>query len=220
MKLYDEAFQAAAAVVNAYQIGNLEGYPADQGVSLPWICQMAVNAGAGDHLEIGTSWGASAIAVSLAKKLAGLPGKVWCIDPYNKERENVVQIGNPENLPIASISGARRNIKNAEADIQIIRAKSLPFPEKLKDKRFVSAYVDGAHTGETPYLDMVEVSKRVDFYIGTDNYEEGYPDVLDACHKFVNERDWNLYFKNFIFVSFRKASPPRNMLLSTRLEHT
>lgn len=220
MKLFDEAFQAAAAVVNAFQTGQLEGYPADQGVSLPWVCQMAVNAGAGDHLEIGTSWGASAIAVALAKKRAGLPGKVWCIDPYNKKRENVVKIGEPDNLPTASISAARRNIKNAEVDVQIIRADSLPFPDKLKDMRFVSAYVDGSHVGETPYLDLMEVSKRVDYYVGTDNYEEGYPDVLAACHKFLQQDLWNLYFKNFIFISFRKAAPPRNMLLSNRLEHT
>ena len=76
MKLYDEAFKAAALTVNAFRAGELEGYPADNGISLPWACQMAVNAGAGDHLEIGTSWGASAIAVSIAKKAAGLPGKV------------------------------------------------------------------------------------------------------------------------------------------------
>jgi hypothetical protein len=220
MKLYDEAFQAAAVTVNAFQAGELEGYPADQGVSLPWICQLAVNAGAGDHLEIGTSWGASAIAVALAKKRAGLPGKVWCIDPYGKKRENVIAIGQGADLPTASISGARRNIKKAEVDVQIVRAKSQPFPNRLAGMRFVSAYVDGAHTGETPYLDLVEVAKHVDYYVGTDNYEEGYPDVLDACHKFLEDPLWNLYFKNFIFVSFRKAAPPRNMLLSTRLEHT
>jgi hypothetical protein len=220
MKLYDEAFQAAAFVVNAFRTGDLEGYPADQGVSLPWICQMAVNAGAGDHLEIGTSWGASAIAVALAKNAAGLPGKIWCIDPYMKEREHVIKIGEPDNLPIASISGVRRNIKKSELDIQIIRAKSIPFPDRLKDMRFVSAYVDGSHIGEAPYLDMMEVSKRVDYYIGTDNYEEGYPDVLNACHKFANGDDWNIFFKNFIFISFRKEAPPRNMIMSTRLEHT
>lgn len=218
--MFDEAFQAAAVTVNAFQTGELEGYPADQGVSLPWICQMAVNAGAGDHLEIGTSWGASAIAVALAKKRAGLPGKVWCIDPYEKKREHVTIIGNPDNLPVAGIAGARRNIKKADVDVQIVREKSLPFPERLEKIRFVSAYVDGGHVGDTPYNDLVEVSKRVDHYIGTDNYEEGYPDVLDGCHKFLNNNDWNLYFKNFIFVSFRKSAPPRNMLLSNRLEHT
>jgi len=219
MKLFDEAFQAAATVVNAYSQGELEGYPADQGVSLPWLCQMAINAGAGDHLEIGTSWGASAIAVALAKKMAGLPGKVWCIDPYEKEREFVTKIGNLDNLPTATIGKARNNIKKTELDIQIIRAKSQPFPERLADMRFASAYVDGAHVGETPYLDLVEVGKRVDYYIGIDNYEEGYPDVMDAVHKFMVRPDWNLYFKNFVFCSFRREAPPRGMVMAHRLEH-
>ena len=214
MKLYDEAFQAAALTVNAFRAGELEGYPADNGVSLPWICQMAVNAGAGDHLEIGTSWGASAIAVALAKKAAGLPGKVYCIDPYKKRDAKLVG-----NLKEAKISGARRNIKAAEVDATIIRASSDPFPEKLKDKAFVSSYIDGSHLGDMPYKDLLACAERTQYFIGMDNYEEGYPDVMDAVHKFVQKQEWNLYFKNFLFVSFRTEQHPRGALLSHRIEH-
>ena len=216
MKLYDEAFKAAALTVNAFAAGELEGYPADNGVSLPWICQMAVNAGPGDHLEIGTSWGASAIAVSLAKRAAGLPGKVYCIDPYPKKRHAKLK---GTNTKFANISGARRNFKAAEVDVTIIRESSDPFPDKLKDKKFVSSYIDGSHIGEMPYKDILACAERTQHFIGVDNYEEGYPDVLDAVHKFVAKQEWNLYFKNFLFVAFRTEQHPRGSLLSHRLEH-
>jgi len=215
MKLYDEAFKAAALTVNAFGGGELEGYPADNGISLPWICQMAVNAGAGDHLEIGTSWGASAIAVALAKRAAGLPGKVYCIDPYPKKRVAKLK----GNLKQATISAARRNFKAAEVDVTIIRASSDPFPKKLEDKRFVSSYIDGQHLGDMPYKDLMACAKRTQHFIGVDNYEEGYPDVLDAVHKFAAQREWNLYFKNFLFVAFRTEQHPRGSLLSHRTEH-
>ena len=216
MKLYDEAFQAAALVVNAFRAGELEGYPADNGISLPWVCQMAINAGAGDHLEIGTSWGASAIAVALAKKAAGLPGKVYCIDPYPTKRKAIMH---QPNLKIAKISGVRRNIKASEVDVTIVRASSQPFPEKLEDKRFVSSYIDGNHVGDMPFKDLMECAKRTQYFIGMDNYEEGYPDLMEAVHKFVALQEWNLYFKNFLFVSFRTEQHPRGALLSHRIEH-
>jgi len=215
MKLYDEAFKAAALTVNAFQGGELEGFPADNGISLPWICQMALNAGAGDHLEIGTSWGASAIAVALAKRAAGLPGKVYCIDPYPKKRKAKLVGG----LEQATISAARRNFKAAEVDVTIVRESSDPFPKKLKDIRFVSSYIDGQHLGDMPYKDLMACAERTQHFIGVDNYEEGYPDVLDAVHKFALQQEWNLYFKNFLFVAFRTEQHPRGALLSHRLEH-
>jgi len=221
MKLYDEAFRAAAAVVTAFKSGQLEGWAADSGVSLPWIAQMAINAGAGDHLEIGTSFGASAIVVALAKKAAGIPGKVYCVDPYPKERAVSFNKGKTDAKP-ATIAQARKNFKMADVDVEIIHAPSKPFPKILDEKHpelFVSAYVDGDHMGDMPLHDLQECAKRTQFFIGTDNYEEGYPDVMDACHTFMEDPEWNLFFKNFIFISFRRSQPPRNALLSSRLEH-
>ena len=217
MKLYDEAFKAAALVVNAFANKELEGYPADHGISLPWVCQMAINAGAGDHLEIGTSWGASAIAVALTKKAAGLPGHVYCIDPYKKNRNNVMMT--QQGFKTATLAGAKRNFVIAEVDVTVIKASSHPFPKKLKDKKFVSSYIDGDHINDMPYKDLLACAKRTQHYIGMDNYEEGYPDVLDAAHKFMSMQEWNLYFKNFLFVAFRAEQHPRGSLISHRLEH-
>lgn len=222
MKLYDEAFQAAAVVVNAYNTGELEGTMADMGISLPWVANMAINAGAGDHVEIGTLWGASAITVALAKKAAGLAGTVYCIDPWPKKRETVAVGGSGVkkiHLSNATITGVRRNIKKAEVDVKLIRAKSQPWPDKLKDHRFVSAYIDGNHISPTPMQDFEECAKRTEYYVGFDNYEEGYLDVMQTVHDICDKEEWSLYFKNFLFVAFRKLYPPRNAVLSNRLEH-
>ena len=219
MKFYDEAFKSAAIVTNAFATGQLEGYPADGGVSLPWLCNMAINAGAGDHLEIGTSWGASAIAVALAKKAAGIPGKVYCVDPYPSKR--VVKYCDDKNEQ-ATIAKVKENIKKAEVDIEIFRHSSKPFPKTLDEQhpaQFVSAYIDGDHLGDMPKNDILECAKRTIYFIGVDNYEEGYPDVLDAVHEFSNDPEWNLFFKNFLFVAFRRVQPPRSSLISSRLEH-
>ena len=219
MKFYDEAFKSAAIVTNAFATGQLEGYPADGGVSLPWLCNMAINAGAGDHLEIGTSWGASAIAVALAKKAAGIPGKVYCVDPYPNKRAVSYSDDKKERATLAKV---KANIEKAEVDIEVIRHSSKPFPKVLDDKhpeQFVSAYIDGDHLGDMPMNDLLECAKRTIYFVGVDNYEEGYPDVLDAVHKFSEDPEWNLFFKNFLFVAFRRVQPPRASLLSSRPEH-
>jgi len=216
MRFYDEAFKAAAIVTNAFNTGMLAGYPADGGMSLPWICNMAINAGAGDHLEIGTSYGASAIAVALAKKAAGIPGTVYCIDPYPKKRNP--KFINSDAIP-ATYKEVLENIKKSEVDITIIRASSSPFPAELKDKLFVSSYIDGDHIGDMPMNDIRECAKRTEYYMGVDNYEEGYPDILNAVHKFALEDEWNLFFKNYLFVSFRKKQHPRASTIHSRLEH-
>jgi hypothetical protein len=70
-----------------------------------------------------------------------------------------------------------------------------------------------------PYKDLMACAERTQYFIGMDNYEEGYPDLMGAVHKFAARKEWNLYFKNFLFVSFRTEQHPRGALLSHRMEH-
>ena len=60
MYIFEKAFQIATTVVN-----NIEGRAADGGASLPYLISMAIAAGPGDHCEIGTLFGASALSVAL-----------------------------------------------------------------------------------------------------------------------------------------------------------
>ncbi len=47
------------------------------------VMEYVLRAGGGNHLEIGTLFGGSAIAVALAKKKYNQPGMVVCVDPLN-----------------------------------------------------------------------------------------------------------------------------------------
>lgn len=216
MYIYEKAFQIAKRVVS-----EIEGRAADGGASVPYVVSMAVNAGPGDHCEIGTLFGASAIAVALAKKEWGFPGKVYCVDPY-LPREN--EVHSSTHVPAGMLNGsadvlARNALKFGVQDrIVLIQAPSQPWPEPLMESRFVSSYIDGAHLGRMPWWDFVELSRRTDHYIAFDNYEEGYPDVVTAVLRALNGQDWSLFFKNVTFVALRKTMnrPDRQMLDTER----
>ena len=104
MRISEQAIEISKNIVN-----NIEGRAADHGLSLPFLIGMIEAAPDGDHVDIGSLFGASAIAVALRKKELGHEGKVYCIDPYDSE-ERAVQVvpgpgldpnlvsGNPEAL--------------------------------------------------------------------------------------------------------------------------
>ena len=47
------------------------------------LAQMVKNAGNGNHLEIGTAWGGSAIMAALVKRRFGLDGQIVAFDPIS-----------------------------------------------------------------------------------------------------------------------------------------
>lgn len=208
MRILPEAIEVAEEITK-----NIEGRAADMGLALPFIGSMVAAAGDGDHVEIGTLYGASAIAAALIKKKLGLKGKVYCIDPYDKETrdKNVHLSGSGAKGEIsATPEEFFENAKRFDVDLTLIQEYSDPWPEKLKDNVFATAYIDGDHTGDAPWRDFENLRGRVTDYIGTDNYEEEYPDVVAAMHKAMNTEDWFLYYKNLTFVALRKIMPYRS----------
>lgn len=216
MYIYEKAFQIAEKVVK-----EIDGRAADGGINLPWLISMAISAGPGDHCEVGSLFGASAIAVAVAKKEWGFPGLVYCVDPYEpREQQNVDYKGPP-----ALFNGSPEILaKNAAhfgvADrIMLVQSKSQPWPEPLVNQRFVSSFIDGDHQGQAPWWDFIELERRTDHYIGIDNFEENYPDVVNATLRALNGRDWFLFFKNATFIALRKTMlrPDRSVLDLNRL---
>ena len=207
--LQGHRFVPAALRIRDRILNELDGRVADYGVSLPWVALMAATAGAGNHVEIGSLFGASAIAVALLKKEAGLPGNVVCIDPY--EPRVVMYTPNlDETLKEGNAEALLANAKKFGLDnIVHIKARSHPWPVELKDWKFISGYIDGDHTGETPWLDFQNLAAAGCFNIGFDNYEEGFPDVMSAVRKVAALKDWALYFKDTTFCAFRKPLPSR-----------
>ncbi len=169
-------------------------------------------AGDGDHVDIGSLYGASAIGVALMKKETGQEGDVYCIDPYdNEKRDQTVHAAGPiEGEVSASAEALLANAEHFEVELKLLQTVSDPWPEELKDNTFVSAYIDGDHVGDSPIKDFENLRGRVTGYIGTDNYEEEYPDVVKSMLYAMDSEDWFLLYKNLIFVAIRRIQPMRS----------
>lgn len=213
MKIYPEAFEILKDLSQKLQSKEFEGRLADSGINIVMLASMVANAGNGDHVEIGTLFGASAIAAALIKQKFEFDGNVYCIDPYDdEERSNDIRMIRDEESALlnGSPEALKKNADLFGVELNLIQAKSDPWPEELADHTFASAYVDGDHLHDMPYKDFVNLSERVSGYIGFDNYEEGYPDVLGGINKALAENEnWVLFYKNASFLAMRRRLPPR-----------
>jgi len=208
MRVSVKALEIADQVVK-----NIEGRAADGGISLPFIAAMVEAGPDGNHVDIGSLFGASAIAAALMKQHLGHKGKVYCIDPYDpKERaKNVV----PHNEKVAELlSGTpkelKENAKKFGVELELVQAYSYPWPDKLKDVVFATAYIDGDHIKDMPWNDFESLRGRTTDYIGFDNFEEEFADVVAAALRAADSDDWFLYYKNITFLALRRILPHRS----------
>lgn len=207
MRVLPEAIEITKRLVTG--LTERGGRAADQGLSLPFLLSMVATAGDGDHIDIGALYGASAIGAALIKKELGLEGQVYCIDPYDQETRDALVHGNP-NTPVSAT--AEELMANAEffgVELKLTQQNSHPWPEELKDNVFASAYIDGSHLGDDPKNDFLNLRGRTTGYIGTDNYEEEYPDVVSSMVFAMDTEDWFLYYKNLVFIALRRILPGR-----------
>ena len=216
MWIHSFGVDIARRFIKNFDDGIFHGRAADGGVSLPALSTMIMAAGPGDHVDIGSLFGASSIAAALTKKEAGWGGTVYCIDPYEeREGTGVVLIkgrdprtfgGSPEHL--------EANVKAAGLewgkDVILIQKRSHPWPEELKDEKFTSAYIDGNHVAPLPWQDWENVSGRTSSLLAFDNVEEEYPDVITAFVKAQQNPDWIIFYKSEIFAVLRRRLPPRS----------
>lgn len=167
-------------------------------------------AGHGDHLEIGTLHGGSAILALLVKMELGLAGDVYCVDPLNG-----YYIGTPYGCPVDLVTKVPINanvvLENAAAfgvvnRLHLISQKSMPFPVSIQNHRFVSAYIDGDHEGETPTLDWWNCQSRTSKVVVFDNYDERHPAVQDAVRTAATTQGWALTMEGPITAVLEKAT--------------
>lgn len=159
-------------------------------------------AGGGNHLEIGTLFGGSAIAVALLQEKMHSYGMVFCIDPLDgyypqyftgvsKEIDASGQRVSPDVL--------FRNITNFNVGnrIAVIRAYSADVIDLFtRDIRFATAYIDGDHSNGMPLNDWLKINKFVTKYVIFDNCDDLHPDVQNAC-RVANEDDkWEKVFQD------------------------
>ena len=210
MRVLPEAIKIATDL-----LGPLEergGRAADGGVSLPFLFSMVAAGGDGDHVDIGSLYGASAIGVALIKKELGLKGDVYCIDPYDSEKRDshVKAIPGMNNPVSATAEELMANAEYFDVKLKLIQQKSHPWPEELKDNVFATAYIDGDHRAKGPMNDFLNLRGRTTMYIGTDNFEEEYMDVVSSMIFAMDTEDWFLFYKNLVFIALRRIIPNRS----------
>ena len=153
------------------------------------LMEYVYKSGGGNHIEIGTLFGGSAIAVALLKKHLEHPGLVFCIDPlagfYNEgliDSQSGVAV-TPQTL--------FKNIQKFDVGdrIMVMQARSDPCP-KFTDICFSTAYIDGDHEHGIPVRDWSCVNSHVTDYIIFDNHAETHRDVLKAGKLSINNKHW------------------------------
>jgi hypothetical protein len=160
----------------------------------------------GDHLEIGTLHGGTAILVAWIKQELKLSGQVVCIDPldgYYLGMDRGEDVDPLTKVPV-SIETLHDNITRFDLQdkIEVIQKKSSPFP--LKDRRFTSAYIDGDHWGDMPMVDWQNVSRITDRYVIFDNCDKEHPSVLDACLSAAFTSEWTSIYRQGITCVFER----------------
>ena len=127
----------------------------------------------GDHLEIGTAYGGSALIAIKAMDYCGRKDKVVCIDPFKEGRRKTahkaVEMEFWNNI---DKFGVRDRIEH-------IIEFSHPFP--IKGRRFETALIDGDHSYEYVLNDWENVKKVVDKYVMFHDFRKS------GVNKTVNE---------------------------------
>ena len=164
--------------------------------SIEVLMKYVLKAGGGNHLEIGTLFGGSAIAVALAKKKYGQSGMVVCVDPldgyYGKLLDPV------SSLPVTpEILFENIDIFGVGDRIMVMRAKSNAVANLINIK-FTTAYIDGDHWIDVPVKDWNLVKDIVSDYVIFDNYDVAYPEVQEACHLANADPDWKCVYADGI----------------------
>jgi len=186
-------YQAIGKTIISYVKARMIGRLADlQDGTLKMLMAVALS-GHGDHLEIGTLFGGSAIAAVLMKKMMELSGNVICLDPldgYYRNSSIEADVDPITKLPVnleTVLENARRF--SVSDRLEIITQRSYPWPVELEKRSFASAYIDGDHWN-FPWLDWLNVKDRVSRFIIFDNCDLEHPDVMFACQKAEQDRNW------------------------------
>lgn len=192
----------------------IDGWCGAHGASLIPVGYMVSN-GKGNHLEIGSLWGASAIMAAKVQELKYPDAKVYCVDPmeYKWHEPCSRRAGNvtPERAKIMRDVFLSNINKMGVADrIVLINKKSQPVPEEVKAVRFSTVFIDGWHYGNTPLMDAKSSSDMAeDFILLDDTPLPYYPSIERAFRWMVSNKKWLMvdkYDRSVLFMKRPKIS--------------
>ena len=153
--------------------------PEDAGLLAQIICGTT-----GDHLEIGTAFGGTAVIALKAMDYCERDGKVVCIDPFGEDKSDTVYKAVEKEF--------WKNIERFGVEDRIEHIKKVSHPLPIKNgRRFATALIDGNHDYEYVLNDWMNLKDMVDNYIMFHDYRKlGVKRVVDE-HA-VLEKGWSL----------------------------
>lgn len=173
---------------------NINGRLALEEYSIQCLVDAIEKSGEGDHLEIGALFGGSAIAAALAKSKLGYSGTVYSIDPFDGYYNGTVWCPKSKKDPISnvfpSLEIAQRNASACGVHVTFVKAYSLPFPENLEGKEFVTALIDGNHWNGYPLKDWLAIKDRVAKRVLFDDHDNKHQSVKEACATASKDSEW------------------------------
>ena len=156
------------------------------------LLKYVYKAGGGNHLEIGTLFGGSAIPVALLKKEFDQDGLVYCVDPldgyyrqYAPRDDCMDGCGVPVTLETLVENLKRFDVADRVRILQI-KSEHIAF----YGIRFCTAYIDGDHKGLAPGIDWRIVQGITDQFVLFDNYDDLHSDVVMACDTASEHENW------------------------------
>lgn len=154
---------------------------------------------AGDHLEIGSMWGGTAIVAAAAKDQAGVDGGVVCIDPFSDSDAGIGGRPSPEvfweNVEEAGYTGR----------VELFVCQSAPWPIDTT-RRFSSVLIDGNHNAPWPETDWESARCVTDTILVHDvNWHE--PAVARLHQRVDTDPTWRVRDQaKFLYVYERVAA--------------
>ena len=150
----------------------------------------------GDHVEIGTWFGASALVTALVKKRTGVYGSVTCIDPFGGLDSRFYQA---YRYATPSKEAVIENAEKLGVELEIIAKPSSPWPEELEGRAWTVGYIDGDHRYPHPGIDAINLSHKVTQTLVFDDFSANMRAVQMAVFdRLRNDPEWDLFlvYKN------------------------
>lgn len=164
--------------------GLIEGKPIccdeDMGLLAQIICSSV-----GDHLEIGTAFGGTAIAAVKSMEYCRRPGNVVCIDPYDNHTQGVSAYSDK----LEKYFWDNVDKFGVRDRIELVKEVSHPFP--INGRRFGSAFIDGDHDKECVKNDWLNIKDIVDKYVMFHDFRK--VEVREAVYEWVLPcKEWTI----------------------------
>lgn len=161
----------------------LKGRIACHRESVGAICAV-VSLCTGDHLEIGSLFGGTAIAALLMKRA----GKVVCIDPLDGYYGHAKD---PTTGMTPSIQILKENLVTFGMEDRAVIVPELSHPWPLAaDAQFDTALIDGDHSFEGAAMDWENCRKHVQRYVIFDNVDKKHPGVVQVFRQACADPEW------------------------------